>query len=258
MKCQDVQRALDAQLIGTLGREDADALDAHLAGCPDCRAHVSEVRRLQAELRLVGTEGPSPRAWERISARLEADPEFQRAGAVADEARPRPRRLDWRWVALAAALVVVIAGSLFAMRRSLTGPTGSPAPVGATTQADGTPTDRSAADLVTSIESELDLAAKHYENAIAGLERVANESDSPIDPAVMATVKDNLQIIDEAIDDSRQALRTDPQSQIAQESLFDAFRRKVALLQDTIALMNEMRKGNPARATAIASGLNKG
>ena len=43
-----------------------------------------------------------------------------------------------------------------------------------------------------------------------------------------------------------------------QQSLFDAFRRKVALLQDTISLMNEMRKGNPARATAIASGLNKG
>ena len=41
-------------------------------------------------------------------------------------------------------------------------------------------------------------------------------------------------------------------------SLFDAFRRKVALLQDTIALMNEMRKGNPDTATAIASGLNKG
>jgi len=111
---------------------------------------------------------------------------------------------------------------------------------------------------VSSIESELDLAAKHYENAIAGLERVANESDSPIDPTVMATVKENLEIIDQAIDDSRQALRTDPQSQLAQESLFDAFRRKVALLQDTISLMNEMRKGNPARATAIASGLNKG
>ena len=74
----------------------------------------------------------------------------------------------------------------------------------------------------------------------------------------MATVKENLEIIDQAIDDSRQALRTDPQSQLAQENLFDAFRRKVALLQDTIALMNEMRKGNPARATAIASGLNKG
>lgn len=252
MKCQDVQRALDAQLIGTLGREEAEALDAHLADCPECARLVDDARRLQAELRLIGTEGPPPRAWDRISARLEADPEFQRASAAAIEADPRTRRMDWRWVALAALLVIVIAGSLLALRRSL-GSASAPAPVVATLPGEDTP-----GALVSSIESELDLAAKHYENAIAGLERVANESDSPLDAAMMATVKDNLEIIDQAIDDSRQALRTDPQSQLAQESLFDAFRRKVALLQDTIALMNEMRKGNPARATAIASGLNKG
>jgi anti-sigma factor RsiW len=252
VKCQDVQRALDAQLIGTLSREDADALDAHLAGCAECDRLVAEARRLQAELRLIGTEGPSPRAWDRISARLEADPDFQRAAANAIESDPRTRRFDWRWMALAAVLVLVIAGSLLALRRSL-GTASTPAPAVASIPGEG-----ATGDLVTSIESELDLAAKHYENAIEGLERVANESESPIDPAVMATVKENLEIIDQAIDDSRQALRTDPQSQLAQESLFDAFRRKVALLQDTIALMNEMRKGNPARATAIASGLNKG
>jgi hypothetical protein len=149
-------------------------------------------------------------------------------------------------------LVVLIGSSLFVLRRTL-GP--SSAPVAAPTMATAGDTPD---DLVTSIEGELDLAAKHYENAIAGLERVASESETPIDPTVMATVRENLEIIDQAIDDSRQALRSDPQSQLAQESLFDAFRRKVALLQDTIALMNEMRKGNPARATAIASGLNKG
>ncbi len=261
MKCQDVQQALDAQLIGTLGREEAEALDAHLAGCAECQALVADARHLQAELRLLGVEGPSPRAWERLSARLEEDPEFQRAAGEAVEADPGTRRLDWRWVALAAALVLVIAGSLVGLRRGLGTAPVAPAPVVATSPATSpaeAPADATPGDLVTSIESELDLAAKHYENAITGLERVASETDSPIDPAVMATVKENLEIIDQAIDDSRQALRTDPQSQLAQESLFDAFRRKVALLQDTIALMNEMRKGNPSRATAIASGLNKG
>lgn len=253
MKCQDAEQALDARLTGTLSREDADALDAHLIGCPACRAAETEARRLQADLRLLGSEGPSPRLWERVSARLDADPEFQRAGAAASARDDRHRGVDWRWVALAAALVIVVAGSLVGLRRSLDTAPGPTAPTVATTSPADTP-----GDLVGAIESELDLAARHYENAIAGLERVASESDSPIDPAVMATVRENLEIIDQAIDDSRQALRTDPQSQIAQESLFDAFRRKVALLQDTIALMNEMRKGNPAGATAIASGLNKG
>ena len=252
MKCQDVLQSLDAQLVGTLGRADAEALDAHLETCPECQAMVDDARRLQAELRLIGVEGPSPRVWERVSARLEADPEFERAAAAAVDAAPRSSRIDWRWVALAATLLLVVGASLLFLRQSLTTAT-PPAPVAATS-----PANAGSDAIVSSIESELDLAAKHYENAIAGLERVASESDSPIDPTVMATVKENLEIIDQAIDDSRQALRTDPQSQLAQESLFDAFRRKVALLQDTISLMNEMRKGNPARATAIASGLNKG
>ncbi len=252
MKCEDVQQALDAQFTGRLDRAGADALEVHLAGCAACQALWEDCHQLQAELRLLGTEGPNPRAWEQVAARLEADPEFQRASAAAVDTERRRQPLDWRWLALAATLVLLIGSSLFVLRRTL-------GPVTTAVEAPGAAANGGEReDLVRSIEGELGLAARHYENAIAGLERVARESDSPIDPVVMATVRENLQIIDRAIDDSRQALHTDPESQLAQESLFDAFRRKVALLQDTIALMNEMRKGNPDRATAIASGLNKG
>ena len=45
----------------------------------------------------------------------------------------------------------------------------------------------------------------------------------------------NLQVIDQAIAESRAALRSEPQSAPARDSLFDALRRKVTLLQDTIA-----------------------
>jgi hypothetical protein len=44
---------------------------------------------------------------------------------------------------------------------------------------------------------------------------------------------------------------------MAQESLFEAFRRKVGLLQDTVALINEMRKGNQAEAAKIIGSMNK-
>ena len=83
MKCQDVQQALDAQLVGTLGRADAETLDAHLATCPECRAMVADARRLQAELRLIGVEGPLPRVWERVSARLEASARSRCIAAIA-------------------------------------------------------------------------------------------------------------------------------------------------------------------------------
>jgi hypothetical protein len=64
-------------------------------------------------------------------------------------------------------------------------------------------------------------------------------------------------VIDQAIGESRVALQAQPTSAPAQESLFDAFRSKIALLQDTIALINEMRKGDQAGAARVAGSLDK-
>jgi anti-sigma factor RsiW len=248
--CPQVDDRLDAWLQGRLSRTEVAALEEHLHECAACRALVEDARLLQREARLIGTEGPPAGAWDRLADRLQQQADVRR---VATAMPPGTGGVPWRWVAVAAALTLVIGASLFVLRQSLfTHEGAAPVPVEAVA-APATP-----ATLVESIELELDQAAQHYERAIAGLEQVATESDSPLDPVVTATLRENLQIIDRAIDDSREALRSEPNSQLAQESLFDAFRRKVALLQDTIALMNEMRKGNQAGAAAIASGLNKG
>ena len=66
-----------------------------------------------------------------------------------------------------------------------------------------------------------------------------------------------MDVIDKAIGESRSALRAEPANRPAQQSLFEALRRKVSLLQDTIVLMNEMRKGNEAGAARIVEGINK-
>ena len=57
--------------------------------------------------------------------------------------------------------------------------------------------------------------------------------------------------------ESRAALKSEPQSTVARDSLFNALRRKVAVLQDTISLMNEMRKGDAAGAAQVLEGVNK-
>ena len=56
---------------------------------------------------------------------------------------------------------------------------------------------------------------------------------------------------------NRAALDAQPASADAQESLFDAMRSKVALLQQTVELINEMRKGNQAEAGRLIRGLNQ-
>jgi CHASE3 domain sensor protein len=78
-----------------------------------------------------------------------------------------------------------------------------------------------------------------------------------LDPEVAAALQKNLQVIDQAIDESRAALRDQPMSEQAQLSLFEAFRTKIVVLQETLALINEMRKGNQAEAARLADSLNK-
>ncbi len=247
MTCAECGERLDGWLQGRPGTTVTAAVEAHLDTCAACRRMFDDARAIQeAALRITG-RGTSDETWARIAARLEPALE-RRAAAEAPEA-PRSGALRWRGLALAATLAVVIGGSLFGLHRSVFDTPAAPAS-SAEVPAPGA--------LVESIEQELAQAAEHYERAITGLEQVASESETPIDPAVMATLRENLRIIDEAIDDSRAALREEPTSRLVQESLFDAFRRKVALLQDTIALMNEMRRGNQAGAASIATGLSKG
>ena len=61
-------------------------------------------------------------------------------------------------------------------------------------------------------------------------------------------------MIDKAIVDSRTALKSNPDSEPARETLLDALQRKISVLQTTVALMNEMRKGDAAAAARIVGG----
>ena len=108
-----------------------------------------------------------------------------------------------------------------------------------------------------SIETELRQAEAHYENAIKGLEAIATTEQSELDPRTAATLQKNLAVIDQAISESRAAVRSEPSSEPAQQSLIEGFKTKIGLLQDTVALINEMRKGNEAGAARIVSGLKQ-
>jgi hypothetical protein len=101
---------------------------------------------------------------------------------------------------------------------------------------------------VESVTAEFEAAEKHYQKAIDDLQTIANKDTGELDPQVAAVLQKNLTVIDQAITESRDALRSQPSSTNAQNGLFDALRSKVALLQQTVELINEMRKGNQAEA----------
>ena len=245
MTCNEfLERAADLVDADRAAPIDAD-LAAHLASCEACREALADLRSLRRAASELEPRPLPPAAWHHLAARLAA--ESRPAGALH---APRPR-VGWTWLAAAAALLVAAGASLWIVTRA---PAPSRLTEGSSTQPPG---NASQGVLVETIENELELAAQHYEKAIAGLEQVANASDSPLDPEVMATLRKNLEVIDGAINESRAALTSEPDSRLAQESLFDAFRRKVALLQDTISLMNEMRKGDELGAARIVGDLGK-
>jgi hypothetical protein len=100
-------------------------------------------------------------------------------------------------------------------------------------------------------------AEEHYQKAISGLEQIAKTEKGELDPRTADTLQANLAVVDQAISESRAALRTQPNSEPAQQSLLASFKAKIGLLQETVALINEMRKGNEAGAARIVSGLQQ-
>jgi anti-sigma factor RsiW len=260
MTCDQLRQSVQALLDGELSPEQQRALEAHAATCAACRTLIADLEAIRATAVVLERKKPSNDVWARIALQVTREPAFQKAAQerLAQTVTP-PTRWNWPVLAMAATLLIaLIGGSLWILDRSRAMPGGVSSTAATSPGTAGNAAGNAATGaLVETIEHELDQAAAHYEKAIAGLEQIANASDSPLDPEQMTTVKQNLAVIDRAIDESRTAMRAQPTNQLAQESLFEAFRRKVSLLQDTIALMNEMRKGNQAGAARIAEGQNK-
>src|SRR5262245_48778359 len=229
----------------TLGAAERAEVERHLASCGECRALVADLREIRRVAGSLDLREPPVRAWGRIerAIRLEGEHSAEQASRVQGLLRSKA---VWTWMAAAAVLVLaVVTGLRYTPRSATTGP--------ATTQAGAT--NGQVRGDAAQVEAELRQASEHYENAIKGLEQIANAEQGELDPRTAATLQKNLSVIDQAISESRAALRAEPTSEPAQQSLIDSFKTKMALLQDTVALINEMRKGNEAGAARIVSGL---
>jgi anti-sigma factor RsiW len=236
---------IDDFVDGALPPADARAFEAHLASCGDCAATVEDLRAIIATARVLERHAPPAGLWARIEGRMAAAP------AAPAPARRFPIPLSMaRWQPFAAAAVLVgLLGGLSWLGVRLISVT----PVDQAASSEGPAANPA---LMQSVETQLKLAEEHYSNAIAGLDAIAQAEDTALDQETADILQANLTVIDAAIGESRAALQANPSSTLAQESLFSALHSKVSLLQNTIALINEMRKGNEAGAARIVSGMN--
>jgi anti-sigma factor RsiW len=230
---------LDELLIGDYVDEVLDVgrraeVERHLASCAACRALVADLTEIRRVAGSLEQRKPPARAWQRIDRAIQLEPK---------------RDAAWRspliWLAAAAALAL---STYIGMRYGRQ--PAAPAEPRASTAAAATMS-------AEAVEAELRAAESHYEKAFQGLEQIAKSEQNALDPKTAATLQKNLAVIDQAISESREAVRAQPTSEPAVSSLMDNFRMKLALLQDTVALINEMRKGNEAGAARVVSGLKQ-
>jgi anti-sigma factor RsiW len=247
--CAHVQRALSAFIDGELPPKERAALREHLSGCDTCRRVHADLLRLRGAARSLGPIAPPDHVWLEVAGRIRLQDEPVAAApavtpspvAARESRRLRPRRALTQWIGLAAALLLITAG-LYWLQQT---PAGTP-PEAAGTQA-----------TVGSVNDELNLALKHSLQAISELEKMTAADGALIDPELAATIRRQLALTDEAIAESRTALNTNPDSESARASLFDALRRKINTLQTTVSLINEMRQGDQEGAARVAEGAGK-
>lgn len=236
--CQEIQPRLSLFIDDLLPADERAGVVAHIDTCAACRGLVADLERLRGTARTLGAVPPPDHLWLEVAGQI-------RLGDARSATPPLAARgrAVTQWLGLAAALVLITLGVYMVARlREPAGGASGNAPASAS---------------VEGIEQDLKLAAEHYDHAITQLEAIVKNTDTPIDPTVAAVLQKNLPLMDHAIAESRAALTGNPGNEAARDSLFDALRRKVSVLQDTVALMNEMRKGNQEGAARVAAGLNK-
>lgn len=209
MTCEQCHEWLGDAVDGTLDADRQAQVTAHAAQCGACRDVLNDLTGLRFAAANLERRIPSPEVWRSISAHVERNaPASQRPSFV-------------RFAAAAALVMMLGTGAWFGISHYWRGANGG-----------------ASSTLVQSAASELQLAEQHYENAITALEQLTVDKDNALDPAVSAEIARSLSSIDRAINDSRAALKSEPNSFVAQTSLLEALRMKVALLQETVSLMN--------------------
>jgi putative zinc finger protein len=247
MTCSKASADIQELLDGTLGAIRQSELRLHLDTCASCRALYEDLQRIRE---VAGSTPPMPppdHIWLQIAGRL------RQAGRVHDqpqaEAVSRGHRAQYVWLAIAATLVLSVGTSLLLVRG---GRSDAPPPV---------ESNAAASDAVQSGVEDLRKAEQLLQSGVAklkeGLKAEGSGPDAALPSAVASTLDQNLQILDQAIAESSSALQKEPQNVAARNSLFDALQRKISLLQDTITLMNEMRKGNAAGVAQVVDVGNK-
>jgi len=237
MTCHEYLSDLDDFVDGALPGDRVTAIEAHLATCASCRALVTDLRTLHGVAANLERRTPPPHVWTQIAASINAASPASWWQSLNPFGGWRPA------LAGLVMLVLLTAATWYSWREASM----VQAPAHTTATRESEP---------PAASSRLE-ATRDLDTEIAHLEGIVNAGADVLPGETKAVLKVNTSAIENAIGQNRAALETEPSNNLAQQSLFDALRSKLALLQDMVALINEMRKGNQEGAARIVSGMEQ-
>ena len=223
------QDRLSEYIDGELSAQESAALEAHVAACDDCAATLAGLRAVKEEARLLRDRAAPPELWDAI------------ATAIAAENAPKPkvidiasrRRAPKRWsftvpqIAVAALGLMLLSGG--GAWLALSGRDAEPVPPVVAAQEDEQQTVRPVA---ASGRAEQDL-----DHAVADLETLLEAGRTKLSPETIATIENNLKIVDAAIEEARVALEQDPNSEFLNAYLAESMRRKMSLVRQSTSII---------------------
>jgi len=203
MTCKELTRVL-LEIEGVRSFE----VEQHLRTCSACSALVSDLDAISAQARLLSTyeEDPSPRVWASIESSL-------RQEGLIRETQPQlvlvpTRSARWKFAGLmpVMATLLVVCGLLLYQRGGLA-PQTTPPPLAKSSS----PSD-SATPMVAEEEEVLKVVAARA-------------------PAMRATYESDLRAVDAYIRDAERSARTNPNDEIAQQHLMNAYDEKAMVYE---------------------------
>ncbi len=207
MQCREFEQVLEQREAQQL---PADAA-AHLNDCGRCRALVADLEAIQAAARQMTAEEAAPpeQVWLSLRAQLEAE------GLIRAEEEAHawaPRWLTgWLGVLPGPALAGVYLSLLLAAAVLI-----------------GTQVHRPPSRALTSIEPPAVTAA--LDSQLNTVERRTVSALHQHNPAVTASLRQNLDIVDNFIALCEKSVRQEPQNELAREYLYGAYQQKAELL----------------------------
>jgi hypothetical protein len=262
MTCEKFEAILPEYLEGDVSDEVKAKATAHATACESCAKIVADIERITAEAAALPGMRPARDLWSGIEQRISAP--------VIPLGQPahRVRRFAFTPMAAAAAALIVTTAGITYLATSRLGahpqervafvPTKAPpqtvdstvttpdvAPVVTKSPIERIPSVRTpSATLASNDPSARRVASPTlspqadaaYAEEIGILEKMIASPKSGLDPATVQVVKKNLQVIDDAIAQSKAALAKDPASTLLYDQMTRAMNKKVELLRTVASL----------------------